>query len=220
MKRRALTLLFGVAILLAPLWVWAQVAPTHVEFDFSGTGNLLVSPVVYSGTVDAGEPLLVGGSWDLTIDDSGWPPDTDKLARWNYIDATYFAPNYSGGFWTATFDENTTASAPIWHVNHLGNGMWGTAVIQVTVQDFDMDAVIDPDERAFSVFSGTLIVVRDGTGIWYGYCGLGSFSGFSSNPDPANWADDAVSGHTVIDVQWCDVPAPEISWGAIKALYE
>ncbi|NIM19825.1 MAG: hypothetical protein GTO51_06230 [Candidatus Latescibacteria bacterium] len=196
--------------------------PTHVEYDFSGTGNFLVSPVVYSGTVDAGEPLLIGGYWDILVDDTGWPPDADKAVRWDYINTTYYAPNYDpfGGTWTAIFDGSTTASQPVWHTGHTMGELSGTATLQITLVDFDFDAIIDPDERAFSVFSGTLIVIKNGTGIWADYCGLGSFSGSSSNADPWSWADDDVSGHTILDIEDCSVPTEQVTWGQVKQLYQ
>jgi hypothetical protein len=208
-------------IFLLPSGTLAQV-PTHIVYDWSGTGNFLVSPVYYSGSIDAGEPMLVGGTWDLSIDDTGWPPDTDKLVRWNYIDATYFAPFYDPYqlSWTGTFDNHTTASDLLWNASSSYGGLHGTAVLQITILDFDGDEVIDTEERAFSVFSGTLVVVKDGTGIWAGYCGLGSFSGSSSNPDPGNWADDVVGGSTILDIENCSVPATNVTWGQIKQKYE
>ncbi len=209
----------AVVFLLAP-GSFAQI-PTHIVYDWSGTGNFLVSPVVYSGSIDSGEPKLVGGSWDLLVDDTGWPPDTDKLVRWNYINSTYFDPFYDPmqGSWTGTFDNTSTASDLLWHASSGWGGIHGTAVLQITILDFNFDQIIDPDERAFSVFSGTLVVVKDGSGIWAGYCGLGSFSGSSSNADPVNWADDFVSGSTILDVDICDVPTNNVTWGQVKELY-
>jgi hypothetical protein len=182
----------------------------------------MTSPVLFSGSIDSGEPLLVGGYWSLMVDDSGWPADTNKPARWSYIDATYYAPNYDPFVftWTGTFDANTTASEPIWTAGKSGVGeMGGTASLQMTISDFDVDGVIDPDERAFIIFSGTLIVVKNGLALFAGYCGLGSYSGYSSNPDPVNWADDVFSGTTILDIEDCSVPTNNVSWGHIKSLY-
>lgn len=215
-----LLLIICVGVLVS-VTVYAQV-PTHIEYAFSGSGNMLVSPVVYSGSIDSGEPLLVGGTWDLSIDDSTWPPDTDKLVRWNYIDATYFAPNYDPFFdkWVGIFNTESTGSNLVWNATSSSGGLHGTAVVQVTIYDFDWDEVIDPDERALGVFSGTLVVVKDGAGIWAGYCGLGSFSGYTENPDPINWADDIVyNGYTILDIEDCSVPTDNISWGQVKELY-
>jgi hypothetical protein len=200
----------------------AQV-PSHMVFDVEGTVNFMVSPVVFDGAVTAGEPLLLGGYWTLQVDDTGWPADTDKQARWDYIAANYYEPNYdSYSFnWTATFDEHTTNSAPTWGTGKAVVGdMTGTATLQITITDFNFNEMIDPDERAFVVFSGTLIVVKNGEGMFAGYCGLGSFSGSASNPDPVNFADDSYSGTTILDVEDCSVPAEQVSWGHVKALYQ
>ena len=199
----------------------AQV-PAHIEYDFSGTGNLMVSPVVYSGTVDAGEPLLVGGDWLISIDDTGWPSDADQNVRWDYIYTTYFAPNFNPYVfsWTAIFNGLTTASVPQWSAGKAPTGdLVGTAEVQLTIQDFDFDAVIDPDERMLMLLSGTIIVVKNGTGIWAGYCGLGSYSGSTENVDPWNFADDSVAGSAVLDIEDCSLPTETVTWGQVKATY-
>ena len=145
-----------VLVVSAPL-VQAQ-TPTHIEYHFSGTGNFMVSPVQFTGAITAGEPTLVGGIWQLNVDDTGWPGDTDKQVRWDYIDATYFSPNYDAVSytWTGVFDENTTVSQPSWSTGHTLGSLSGTAVLQVTYSDFNLDQIIDVDERSFSTFSGTL----------------------------------------------------------------
>ena len=219
MKLVALVIACAVVSLGIP--VAAQV-PAHIEYDFSGTGNLMVSPVNYGGTINTGEPLLVGGTWEFSIDDTGWPGDSDKTVRWNYVDATYFGPNYNSfvGSWTGVFNSVTTASDPQWRAgrNDVGD-LVGTTEVQFTIQDFDFDALIDPDERMMMVVSGTIIVVKNGTGIWAGYCGLGSFSGYTENMDPWNWADDNMQGGTVLDIEDCAVPAADVTWGHVKSFY-
>ena len=213
--------LCGCVLMLGALTAMAQ--PSHMVFDMSGTTNFMTSPVVFDGTIDAGEPLLVGGYWTLQIDDPGWPADTDQAARWSYLEANYYTPNFDPMFgnWPATFDNVTTASAPQWSVGKGGVGaMTGTAVLQTTITDFDFDAVIDPDERAFIIFSGTLIVVKNGDGLFAGYCGLGSYSGSASNSDPVNFADDAFAGSTILDVEECSVPVEDVTWGKVKSMYQ
>lgn len=215
------TLVFLCSVMIVGVPAFAQV-PSHIEYDFSGTGNLMVSPAVYGGTIDAGEPLLVGGTWEMTIDDTGWPGDADKAARWSYIDATYFTPNFNPYTfaWTAVFNAATTATIPQWRAGRLDTGdLVGTAEIQLTIQDFNYDAIIDPDERGLMLLSGTIIVVKNGSGIWAGYCGLGSYSGYTQNPDPVNYADDLVSGSAVLDIEDCSVLVETITWGHIKATY-
>jgi hypothetical protein len=207
-------------LLLCPLYAGAAV-PNHMVFDVSGTTNFMASPVQFSGAVTAGEALLVGGYWLLNVDDAGWPADTDQQARWDYISATYYEPHYDpfSFSWTATFDGNTTASPPTWAAGSGVGEMTGTATLQMTITDFDFDGVIDPDERAFNVFSGTLIVVKNGEGVFSGYCGLGSYSGYLSNSDPENFVDDDFSGTTVLDVEDCSLPVDEVTWGHIKSEY-
>jgi hypothetical protein len=221
MKDLSVLLVLCACLLLASASVINAQVPTHIEYGFSGNGNFMVSPVNYTCSINSGEPFLVGGTWNMWVDDTGWPPDTDELVRWNYIDATFFAPNYDPilGTWTGTFDENSTASSPTWNAGHILGSLAGTATLQITISDFNFDGIIDPDERSFSIFSGTLIVVKNGTGIWAGYCGLGSFSGTSMNYDPWNFADDYVEGYTILDIEDCGVPVEEITWGHVKSIY-
>jgi hypothetical protein len=219
MKLTALVIVIAILVLGVP--VAAQV-PAHIEYDFSGVGNLMVSPVVYAGSIDTGEPLLVGGTWTISIDDAGWPGDSDKAARWSYIDATYFTPNFNPFVhsWTGVFNARTTASAPQWRAGRPDVGdLVGTADVQFTIEDFDSDNLIDPDERMMMVVSGTFIVVKNGTGIWAGQCGLGSYSGYTENMDPWNWADDAIMGGTALDIEDCSVPTQTVTWGHVKATY-
>ena len=219
MKLGALLMISAILVVAGP--ALAQV-PAHVEYDFTGSGNLMVSPVVYGGSIDTGEPLLVGGTWEIAIDDAGWPGDGDQALRWSYLDATYFTPNYNAfvGSWTGVFNAQTTASAPQWRAGRPDVGdLIGTADIQLTIQDFDGNALIDPDERSMMVVSGTIIVVKNGTGIWAGYCGLGSYSGYMMNEDPLNWADDVIMGGTVLDIDDCSIPTDVVTWGHVKATY-
>lgn len=222
MNKTAIAVVAVVVVLtFGSISAWAQV-PSHMVFDVGGTFNFMESPVFIDGTVTAGEPLLLSGYWNILVDDTGWPGDSDKQARWDYLSASYYEPNYDpdSGTWTATFDENTTASSPQWSCGKTGIGrMTGTATLQMTVIDMDADGELDTDERSFIVFSGTLIVVKNGEGVFAGYCGLGSYSGASSNPDPANFADDEFSGSNILDIEDCSVPNENVSWGHVKAKY-
>ncbi|UCH85498.1 MAG: hypothetical protein JSW50_07365 [Candidatus Latescibacterota bacterium] len=217
---RSAALVF-VCILVLSTPAFAQV-PAHIEYSFSGTGNLMTSPVIYSGTVDSGEPLLVGGDWFISIDDTGWPSDSDKNTRWSYVDAAFFTPNFNPYVfsWTGVFNSSTTASIPQWSAGNDGVGdLVGTAEVQLTIQDFNFDMVIQPDERMLMLLSGTIIVVKNGTGIWAGYCGLGSYSGSTENADPWNFTDDSVTGDAVLDIEDCSLPTETVTWGKVKATY-
>ncbi len=210
--------------LLLPLNAIAQLPPSlTMEFDFEGTGNaVMMSPLVYSGAITNGDPLVLGAPWSITIDDSAWPAPSDPQARWDYIFDNYFV--YEGApvnSWTAVFDETNLPSKPSWNVIHATSGMMGgTLVVVVTYSDWDCDGILDIDERMMGVFSGTLVIMKYGTGIFAGYCGDGAFNGGIMNADPANWADEYVEGHALLNLLDCRIGTEELSWSAIKRSFK
>lgn len=216
----ALFLLAGVVI--SPVCASAQLPEElSVQFEFDGMGNAMINSLpVYSGVVNAGDPLVLGADWWIRIDDSTWPAPSNPQARWDYLFdnfATYDALSFS---WTIVLDEQSCATKPVWELNHATNGkMGGTLVVVVTYTDWDLDGILDIDERMFAVYSGNLIIMKYGTGIFAGYCGDGTFNGSLQNPDPANWADDYVEGSCFLNLENCEVGTHESSWTAIKSMY-
>ena len=207
-------------VVLSPVCASAQPA-LSVQFEFEGFGNAMINSLpVYAGAINAGDPLVLGADWWIRIDDSTWPAPSNPQARWDYLFnnfATYDAGSFS---WTMVFDEQSCATKPVWQITHATNGlMGGTLVVVVTFTDWDQDAVLDIDERMFAVYSGNLIVMKYGTGIFAGYCGDGTFNGSIQNPDPANWADEYVEGSCLLNLQNCQVGTRESSWTAIKSMY-
>jgi hypothetical protein len=181
----------------------------------------LGSPPLYSGTVDDGDALVLGGDWWVRVDDSGWPSTSDPGARWNYLFSHYFAYDADLHAWTAVFDEHTCASRPVWGLNTPTNGtMGGTLVLVVTYTDGNGNGILDLSERQFGVFSGTVIVMKYGTGLFAGYCGLGSYNGAFQNGDPANWVDDYVESYCILNLKSCAIGVEQVSWSKIKKLYE
>jgi len=193
----------------------------QVEFDFEGTGNAVMSsPPVYSGDIVNGDPLLVGGTWWIQMDDSEWPSPDDPDTRWNYIFNNYFVYDAYSFSWTAIFDGNSLPTKPTWGIEHPQNGtMGGTLVIVMTYYDWDMDGVLDIEERTSGLFSGTLIVMKYGTGLFAGYCGDGSYNGSLSNSDPANYVDDYVEGHALLNLINCAIGVQPVSWSYLKSMY-
>jgi len=193
----------------------------QIEFDFEGTGNVVLqSPPHYSGDVVSGDPLVVGGTWWMEMDDSEWPPTSDPDTRWNYIFEHFFVYDAGSFSWTATFDGNTLPTKPVWEINHPNNGtMGGTLVIVMTFYDWDMDGVLDLDERMNGLFSGTMMIMKYGTGLFAGYCGDGSYNGSLTNSDPANYADDYVEGHCMLNLINCAIGVEPASWSSIKAIF-
>jgi hypothetical protein len=216
----ALFLLAGV--ILSPVCASAQLPEAlSVQFEFDGMGNAMINTLpVYAGAIYAGDPLVLGADWWIRIDDSTWPAPSNPQARWDYLFnnfATYDALSFS---WTIVFDEQSCATKPVWEINHATNGkMGGTLVVVVTFTDWDQDAILDIDERMFAVYSGNLIIMKYGTGMFAGYCGDGTFNGSIQNSDPANWADEYVEGSCFLNLQNCQVGTRETSWTAIKELY-
>lgn len=212
-------------IILAALPCGASAEPPEsvsVEFNFSGFGNMeLVSPPLYSGNVDAGDPLVLGGDWWIRVDDTGWPSTADPEARWNSIFSHYFTHDPGTFSWTGVFDEHTCATRPVWGINTPTNGtMGGTLALVVTFTDWNMNGILDLDERMMGVYSGTLIVMKYGTGVFAGYCGLGAYNGGFTNGDPGNWADDYVEGHCILDLKNCAIGVQQASWSAVKKIYQ
>jgi len=222
MKHRICTFLSAaalIAILACP--ASAQLPDSlRVEFDFEGIGNLVtMSPPLYAGDITAGDPLVVGGTWTVQIDDTGWPSTADPAARWDYIFNNFFV--YTGApsnHWKATFNQFTLPAKPDWEVIAPTGTLGGTLVLEITIPDWDIDGVLDIDERMFSFFNGTLMVMKYGTGDFTPYCGSGSYNGTSNNADPANWADDFVSGHCLMDLVNCEIGTEAASWSSVKGL--
>jgi hypothetical protein len=215
-------LFFAMVLTVLPCGAHAQLPDSLVvEFDFEGFGNaILNSPPLYSGDVIAGDPLVVGGSWWIRIDDSGWPAPGDPQARWDYVFGHFFTHDPSSFSWTGVFDDNSCPTKPVWELSHATNGtMGGTLILVLTYTDWNMNGVLDVEERMLGVFSGTLIIMKYGTGLFAGYCGLGAYNGAVQNPDPANWADEYVDGHCKLDLKDCRIGTHEVSWSAIKGLY-
>jgi hypothetical protein len=223
MNRNRLSALVLMIVLGAlPMGVAAQLPDsTVILFDFSGSGNMeLMSPPVFSGTIDSGDPLVVGGTWWSRIDDTGWPSTADPAARWNYILTHFLTYDPNSHSWTGVFNEVTCATRPVWHIDALPNGtMDGTLAIVVTFTDDNFNGVLDTDERITGVYSGTLIVMKYGTGMFAGYCGLGAYNGLFWNDDPGNWADDNVQGSCKLDLKNCAIGVKQMTWGGIKNAY-
>ncbi|HVO77192.1 MAG TPA: hypothetical protein VMT60_04335 [Candidatus Bathyarchaeia archaeon] len=223
MKGHAITILFlAMGLMLSPIHAAGSMpSPLQLQFDFEGTGNaILVSPPLYSGTVVAGDPLVLGGTWWIRIDDSTWPSVSNPQARWNYLFShmTWDPGSFS---WTIALDAHTCATKPVWQISHPTNGMMGgTLVVVLTFTDWNHNGILDLEERTFGVFSGTLIVMKYGTVQFAGYCGDGSYNGALNNADPANWADDYVEGSCLLNLQDCRVATQEASWTSIKRLFK
>jgi hypothetical protein len=209
----------ALAITLAVLLI-SSVAYAFTEYEFTclGHGNMPVeSPVVYHGTITVG--ALAPGTWSITIPDAGWPSISDPDARWDYIWAHYYAPNYSvqDQIWTATFDNCSI------HLTHTGVGTL-TGVGDITFQILDDgNGILDPWECSDGV-SGAIIIIHEGTGLYAELCGNGSYSGFYSRscdlvPGQPDFMYDDVNFVMTLWLEECGMGTETSTWGSVKALF-
>ncbi|MCX5752531.1 MAG: hypothetical protein NTW97_02660, partial [Candidatus Krumholzibacteria bacterium] len=162
-----------------------------------------------------------GANWWIRIDDSTWPPPSNPQARWDYLFNNFATYNPETFSWTIVFDEQSCANKPAWEINNTPNGMMsGTLIVVVQFTDWNANGILDIDERMSADYSGDVIVMNKGTGLFAGYCGDGYFNGSLNNPDPANWADDYVQGMCSLTLQDCRIGTRETSWTAIKSMYK
>lgn len=225
MKTHSKYLFLAMILMLLPCSLIAQDWPDtlFMEYDFEGFGNpVLASPPIYTGEVTGGDlRVYPGGTWWIQFDDSAWPPTSDPNVRWDYIFNNYFVYDPGSFSWSAQFDNTNLPQKPVWELQHPANGtMGGTAIVVMTLSDWDLDGTLDPEERTFGSFSGTLLVMKYGTGHFSKYCGAGSYNGTMQNADPVNFADDYVYGHCLLDLIDCSVGVEESSWSALKARFK
>jgi len=218
------TKIVGTLLLLAPavlMFSWGAALAVEMDFMGDGYGSLMVSPVVYGGNITWGD--LAPGTWELTLDDTGWPSDQDSAARWNYIWDTYYAPNYdpSGHVWIATFDSTTLATVPRIYLEHTGVGhMSGVVKLRIQVTDTDGDGVLDDNEICDGDFSGIVIIIKDGSGAYAGWCGDGYYFGSYTKPNCATDMTDYVQAMMHLSVDDCAVDVASSTWGKIKLMYK
>jgi len=211
----------AVAVVLA----LALAAPASAQMKFmvgSGTGSLLVSPVVYSGTFQPGSQLT--GDWVITIDDTGWP--TTEPERFNYIWNTFFVPNYTtipagSEKWTGKFNAQTLPTAPQFWFEETGGGAYtlgGNITLNILVRDFEVDEYLSGYEKDHDHnFNSTLNPSCDNsTGLYDNTYGTGSLSGGDQNFTTA----DAIEFVGQVMLSPCESPVESTTWGSIKALYE
>jgi len=200
------------AVCVAPAGAYSYIV------NYNGSGSLMMSPVIYSGTFTWG----IDGDWEWEIDDSAWPSDADSTARFNYIWDNHFAPNYfydpdpqkckwTGGF-TGVFRYDVVDP----EVGHIE----GSIDIVIQIKDRDGDGVLSQSEKHhINSLSANFLLDPDlGTGDYLDHCGNGSLGTnyFKFvNPDLLN----GIQGGGQYSTSQCQSPVETSSWGVVKALY-
>ena len=210
------------AVLLAFALLVVQTATAQM-IGMQGVGSLMKSPVVYSGTFMFG----LAGSWEITLDDSTWPDAADSTARFDYIWNTFFADNYldqlNAESWTGYFDSATLIAAPHFRFDTSAplGVIEGDIRFSILVFDWYADGILSQQEKHHDLnLSATLNVNSTlGHGAFENMCGHGSIStGVFNFVNPP--LDDSVQIVGQFQTYICPSPVEEMTWGAVKALFE
>ena len=213
-----MTRLVIAAVILTMLLV-TPAAALSGNFAYMGSGSLMTSPVVYSGSFTYG----VAGTWEWQIDDSTWPSDADSTARFDYIWDTYFADNYDDSdpgaeAWIAHIPGTFTFDLTSPDAGHFEGSI--DVVITVRDRDLPVDGVLSMSEKHHTnILNANFLLDPDlGTGAFVDHCGNGSLGTYKFkfvNPPDIN----SINGSGQYTTYECQSPVEEGSWGTIKALY-
>ncbi|MFH1502573.1 MAG: hypothetical protein ABIG03_05970 [Candidatus Eisenbacteria bacterium] len=213
---RALTIVLALALV-----AMASVASADfIWFTGVGNGDFMDSPPTFIGGMEAPGDIL-DGSWTITVPDAGWP--TDPVARQSYIWNTFYAPNYepgTPGFWKGYFDATTNGeqnALAIVDNTNVGT-MGGVTTLEIQVQDLNSNGVLDEGEFCDGSHTGIIIIIRDGTGVYDGWCGTGNFYGSYVVNCPDTY--ETWNFGMYLWISDCSTPVESTTWGSIKALYQ
>jgi hypothetical protein len=205
-----------VLVAVALMFVSVAYAQVHYDFHCAGSGNMVQdSPVIYSGAIDGGD--LAPGTWQMTVDDTGWPPTTTPGPRWDHLWTTYYIYDPGPMIWTGTFDNNHL------FLEKTGTGtMQGTCDLTFQIIDMNGDGILQPTE-CMDGLSGAVIIIQDGTGAYAQLCGQGTYEGFyfrdceSASP---TYMLDNVDFNMQLDLEDCGMATGPSTWSAVKSLFE
>ena len=188
------------------------------EYDFicDGTGNMVMdSPVVYSGVITSGD--LAPGTWEITFDDTGWPPVGDPAARWAYLWSYYYSYNPFIFVWKGDFYGGYLI------LDHTGVGtMVGYADMTFQIPDLNHNGILEFSECLNGV-SGVVFMVDEGTGLYSTLCGQGNYEGDyirECDPEAPDYMLDDLHLVMHLDMEECGMSTDASTWGAVKALFK
>ena len=217
-------LTFAVVVLaFALLVVQTAAADDSYMIGMQGVGSLMKSPVVYSGNFMWG---LVG-SWEITLDDSMWPDPADSTARFDYIWDNFFADNYQNTVgaeaWYGYFDGATLFATPHFRFDTISPAgvIEGDITFSILVRDWYADGILSQQEKHHNLNLSATVSVNPGLGQGYfeDTCGHGSISSGNFNfVNPP--LDDSLQIVGQLQTYTCPSPVEEITWGAVKALFQ
>lgn len=215
----------AIAVLSVSLLLFSVLAHGQVEYftvRLDGTGGLMLNDADYAGALS----LQMTGSWDLDVDDSLWPDESDSTARFDYIWDTFFADNYDPTpdqqAWWGYFDGATLPSVPklTFDTAVPGGMLVSNASFIVLVRDYNGDGELSQYEKHHACQVSMTISVETPlcTGYFEDYCGNGSLGAGDLNfVNPPAFDEIMFMGQ--VQVWDCGALVNESTWAAVKALY-
>jgi hypothetical protein len=213
----------GFAGLVAALLLFSAVAAADEYLcGLIGSGTLMADGADYSGTFMFG----MIGSWEIDLDDSLWPGQSDSTARFEYIWSTFFAPHYDdtpgARAWYGYLDGASLPTPPRFTFETVSPGgtLAGLVGIVIMVRDHDGDGVLSSSEKHSDHQLTMTLAVQPalGTDYFTDTCGHGAMTSGTfrfANPPAAN--DLQIVGQ--VSTYSCDDPVESETWGTIKALF-
>jgi hypothetical protein len=213
---RALTIVFAVGLVALASAASADI----VWFTGVGNGDFMDSPPTFVGNMIAPGDIT-DGQWTITVPDDSWP--TDPVAREAYIWNTFYAGNYepgTPGFWKGYIDATTNGEQNALAIvdNTNGGTMSGVTTLEIQVQDLNSNGVLDEGEFCSGSHTGIIIIIRDGTGVYDGWCGQGNFYGSYTKDCPGTY--ETWNFGMYLSISDCSTPVESTTWGTIKAMYQ
>ena len=215
---RALIVLVAAAVIALSAPAYGQEIFVWVNGLEGGGGDFMDSPPLFTGPalIDYADP----GDWSITITDTGWP--TDPVLREQHIWNTFFAPNYfeDPDRWVGYFDNTTLPELNDLFIDHTGVGtLIGVCSVEIQVDDTNGNGVLDNDEWCGpGSLSGAVILIREGTGLYDGYCGEGYYFGTWDKQCPDTYEEWTFGMDLWLEP--CPSAVENVSWGTIKAMYQ
>ena len=214
---RALTIVLALAVAAFATTASAD----FIWFTGVGTGDFMDSPPTFVGNMELPGDIE-DGQWTITIPDDGWP--TDPVEREAYIWTTFYADNYepgTPGSWKGYFDGTTNGSMNDLEIidNTNVGTMTGITTLEIQVQDLNSNGLLDGEEFCEGSDTGIVIIIRDGSGCYDGWCGDGNFNGTFVKEDCANSSVETWNFGMYLWIEDCATPVETTTWGSIKAMY-
>ncbi len=210
----------SIAVVVAVIAMASTASADFIWYTGVGNGDFMDHPPVFTGNMEEPGDIL-DGSWTITIPDAGWP--LEPVERYAYIWDTFYAPNYqpgTPGFWKGYFDAEHNSEMNILHIVDDTNGgtMNGVCTLEIQVQDTNSNGELDEGEFCDGPLTGLVIIIRDGTGCYDGWCGTGNYYGSFVKDCPGTY--ETWNFGMYLWIEDCSTPVEDMTWGTIKALYQ